>query len=75
MPIISEEYRHYPTKSGWYCIVMLDDGNEPDFGPIYYFDAETCVWVNEDNDEVDSVYDPFLGCEVSIDGADGYVPQ
>lgn len=63
----------YPTQPGWYAIGMNDENNEPQFGPIYHFDGFS--WTDEEGNEVDGFYDPFLQLEVGVSAADHYVRQ
>ena len=67
----------YPTESGWYCIVFLDEDNRPNYGPIFKLDIidDEHVWTDEDGDEVEHLFDTFLQVRVAMDAADGYVRQ
>jgi hypothetical protein len=70
----------------WYCIgfkVVHDSGMEgDDFGRILKLDSieedairARGVWVDEDGDVIESVFDPGLQLECHPDGADFFVVQ
>ncbi len=69
----SADTSKYPTVPGWYCIVFTLENGERDYGPIYQF--EDGAWFDETGDEVESLYDPFLGVRVATSAADDYVRQ
>ncbi|ADV02190.1 hypothetical protein [Alicycliphilus denitrificans] len=73
------EYKTYPVKPGWYCLGFdrLDDQVQADIGPtmedIYRFDGQD--WYDEHGEKKEGTFDPELGIEVGMTGADYYVPN
>ena len=61
-------------KEGWYCIGMLNDNNEMDWGQILEYVGEG-EWHNDYREVVYSIWDSFLRMPVSMDAADGYQLQ
>lgn len=68
----------------WYCIGFFVDDyatgeQRKDLGPIYKLaerdESGRGVWVNEDDEIVEEVFDPGLQISVHPDAADFWVPQ
>lgn len=73
------ELTTYPTEPGWYCLGFdrLNPEEKAACGAhmegIYQFTGE--IWLDENSEPVQQVWDPALGMLVSITGADHYVRQ
>lgn len=73
------QHKDYPVNPGWYCLGFdrLDDPLQADIGPnmqgIYRFDGQ--VWYDEHDEKKEGTYDPELGINVGMTGADYYVPN
>lgn len=74
-----EQHTSYPVNPGWYCLGFdrLDDQLQADIGPsmqgIYRFDGQD--WYDENGERKEGTYDPELGLDVGMTGADYYVPS
>lgn len=58
-------------ENGWYCIVMVEQSGERDYGPIWKY--EDGCWFDEYGDERTSIWCPVLQQQVPIDAADDFV--
>lgn len=70
---VKPEHQATPTKNGWYVTAWKLMNDEWEFG--IFVQLEDGEFFSEDDEPLESIFDPVLQIQVAPGAADAYIPQ